>query len=69
MTALGQNIPRQRAIEWWALLNCHTRPEDLASPLSDAEAFDELNRLLPKRERMDFWNGPFECGKNKGNYL
>lgn len=58
-----------RRVEWWALLNCHVRPSDLPRGTDETALFNELTRELPKVQRMDFWNGAFNGGKNKHRFV
>lgn len=55
------NIPRDRLIEWWSVLNCKETPSDLFAHDPD-DIFEILTRRLTNSERLGFWNGDFERG-------
>jgi hypothetical protein len=69
MKADSITASRQRQIEWWSVLNALRRPKDMPANFTERELFNHLTVAISKRERMDFWNGAFECGKQAEKYL
>ena len=59
----------QRQIEWWSILNARRIPKDMPEDFAVDELFDRLSRVLPKRQRLDFWSGEFGCGLNVHKFI
>ena len=66
--SMVSQMPRQRMIEWWAILNAKRNPSDMPKDCDPEHLYGVLTRMISKRELLDFWNGDFECGLQMHKY-
>ena len=59
----------RRIIEWWAVLNCHKRPSDLPSGVTEDSAFAWCEKNTNRVDRLLFWNGKFNHGLNIESFI